>query len=548
MATIVGVVGCGKSQNDPASVRVDRLFAQWNNAQSPGCSVGISRNGTVLYEHGYGMADLEWGVPITPSTVMGAASISKQFTAMSILLLAQQGKLTIDDDVSIYVPDWADREHHVTIRNLLNHTSGLREGFFLLGMANQNPYADQNEAMVHMLARQREVNFAAGEQFQYNNGGYNLLGSIVKRVSGHTLRDFEEANIFKPLGMTNTQIRDSMGLLIPHRAAGYTQDASGVRASSEAVGVVGNAGLYTTPDDLLRWEHNFDDVRVGTREIIAAMQKPAVFNNGKTSEYGFGLFIDNYRGLRTVEHSGGDRGISTNLVRFPDQKLAIALMCNSDAINPIILTHKIADIYLEDVAAPADTDSAPATRATVPERDLVAWTGSYHSSTNRVLSDLQVSLRDGKVIAHSFYIDDVDVTLTPTDARHALYPGGTVFEFHPAAAGHSPAWQVTWKDGRPQEVLDMVEFKPEATDLPAFAGQYRSEDIKADYGIVVQDSALVVQAQGMADVPLKAFARDTFVGMGVVKFLRDAHGAVAGFTMDTYSLRNLRFNRVRRAD
>ena len=238
---IAALGGCNQSPSGPSSARVDQLFAEYNNPRSPGCSVAVSRNGAIVYEHGYGMADLEWSIPITPTTVMGAASISKQFTAMSILLLAQHGKLSLDDDVSKYIPEWADHEHHVTIRHLLTHTSGLREGFGLLGLAGQS---QTNEAMVRMLARQHGVNTPAGTEFVYNNGAYNLLGSIVKRVSGQSLRDFAEASIFRPLGMTHTQFRDDPALLITNRAAGYTADAHGVHANPEAV-VVGNSGLYT---------------------------------------------------------------------------------------------------------------------------------------------------------------------------------------------------------------------------------------------------------------------------------------------------------------
>jgi len=544
----VALIGCGRSRNDSVSIKVDQLFAQWNKGGSPGCSVGISRNGSVLYEHGYGMANVELGVPITPASVLGAASISKQFTAMSILLLAQRGKLALDDDVSKYIPEWADHEHHVTIRSLLNHTSGLREGFSLLGMAGQDPFADQNEAMIHMLARQRGVNFAAGTEFQYNNGGYNLLGSIVKRASGQSLRLFADANIFKPLGMTRTQFRDDAGLVIPNRASGYTQDANGVRATSEAVGVVGNAGLYTTPGDLLLWERNFDDVRVGTPEIVASMQKPPNLASGKASEYGFGLFMEKYRGLRTVEHSGGDRGISANLVRFPDKKVAIALLCNSDAINPIVLTQKIADIYLEDAPGLAPgAESLPARRVNVSNRDLAVRAGAYVSGSDERPDCVQISVRDGKLIFHSFYGDDVDFDLVPIDANRARGPGETIFEFVPAAAGHRQEWHVPGSGGRP-EVLQLVSFTLPAGELSSFAGEYRSEEIKATYGIVVKDSGLFVQLPGMADTPLRPFAKDTFVGVGVVRFLRDARGAVTGFTTSRYNLRGLRFNRVRQAE
>src|SRR5207248_1472676 len=197
-------------------------------------ALGVSRNGRTVYEHGYGMANLELAVPITPASVFGAASISKQFTAMSILLLAERGRLSLDDEVSRFVPEWTDHDHHITVRHLLTHTSGLRDGFALLGWAMPSDGSvSTNDEIVSMLARQRGLNFTPGSQYQYNNGAYNLLGSIVKRVSGQSLRAFADANIFKPLGMTSTHYRDDPAMILPNRASGYSQDAGGFHQASE---------------------------------------------------------------------------------------------------------------------------------------------------------------------------------------------------------------------------------------------------------------------------------------------------------------------------
>jgi CubicO group peptidase (beta-lactamase class C family) len=556
----VTLAGCGRARTEAAPARVDRLFAQWNVPASPGCSVAISRKGSVLYAHGYGMASVELNVPITPATVMGAASISKQFTAMSVLLLAQRGTLSLDDDVSKYIPEWADRADHVTIRHLLTHTSGLREGFSLLGLAGQNPFADENEAMVRMMARQQGVDSAAGTEFQYNNGAYNLLGSIVKRVSGQSLRDFEQENIFKPLGMSRTQIRDSAGLVIPNRSSGYTQDTGGLRATSEVLGVVGNAGLYTTPGDLLRWEQNFTDPRVGTSELLAAMQTPVVLNNGKPAPYGFGFFLESYRGLRTVEHSGSDRGISANLIRFPDQNLAIALLCNSDAINPIDLTQQVADIYLEGAPGltPRAAESAPAATVNLPESELRARAGLYRNSSASTpattawggIPDLEISERGGKLIGHSYYSDDADFDLTMSDERRVRSPGGSMFEFAPTAAAHPQEWRVTGTNGGGEAVFELVNVQPQPAELTAFASEYWSGELQAEYGIALRDSALAIRQPGTGEVSLVAFAKDTFVGsgVGIVKFFRDARGAVAGFTISRYNVRNVRFERVKPAE
>jgi CubicO group peptidase (beta-lactamase class C family) len=540
---VIGALGgCNQSPSGPSSARVDQLFAEYNNPRSPGCSVAISRNGAIVYERGYGMADLEWNIPITPATVMGAASISKQFTAMSILLLAQRGKLSLDDDVSKYIPEWADHEHHVTIRHLLTHTSGLREGFGLLGLAGQS---QTNEAMVRMLARQHGVNTPAGTEFVYNNGAYNLLGSIVKRASGQSLRDFAEANIFVPLAMTHTQFRDDPALLIANRAAVYTADEHGVHAAPEGVGLVGNSGLYTTAHDLLLWENNFDNPRVGTPELLSAMQKPAVLNNGKPTQYGFGLFLLNYRGQRTVEHSGGGNGISSNLVRYPDQKLAIALLCNSDAINPIVLTNKIADLYITNVLTKIPSAQPAPARATVPAADLSAAAGLYRGTSDKDPGDLRVSVRDGKWIGHSSYGDGSDFDLNPVDARHARGPGGRTFEFIPAASGHPRELRVT---GSPVGDTDFVltAYIPQAAELRSFGGQYWSDELQVAFAVLARDSGLMIQLPGQAPSPLQPFEKDAFLGPGILTFTRDPHEAVTGFILDHSSVRKLSFRRMQR--
>ncbi len=488
MIAVLG--GCNQSPSGASPARVDQLFTEFNNSHSPGCSVAISPNGMEIYAHAYGMADLEWNIPITPTTVMGAASISKQFTAMSILLLAQRGKLSLGDDVSKYIPGWQHHEHPVTIRHLLTHTGGLREGFGLVGLAGQS---QSNEAMERMLARQHGVNTPAGTEFVYNNGAYNLLATIVTRVSGQSLRDFAEANIFRPLAMSHSQFRDDPARLTANRAAGYTVDERGVHANPEAV-VVDNSGLYTTPHDLLLWENNFDNPRVGTPELLAEMQKPAVLNSGKPTQYGFGLFLLNYRGPRTVEHSGGGSGISSHLVRYPDQKLAIALQCNSDAINPNDLTNKIADLYMAEVLAPVSPAQPTSVRATLSAADLSSAAGLYRDVSDKDPSDLRVSVREGKWIGRSSFRNGSDFDLDPVDARHARGPAGVrMFEFIPAAAGH------------PRAV---------AAELRSFGGQYWSDELQAACTVLARDSGLMLQLPGQVPSPLQPYEKDAFLGPG----------------------------------
>jgi len=549
LTAVATTCACRSSRVESATAGVDRLFAEWNKSDSPGCGVGISRNGRVVYEHGYGMANLELGVPITPDSVFAVASVSKQFTAMSVVLLAQRGQLSLDDEVRKYVPELPDYGTRLTIRHLLTHTSGLRDGFALLGWAAPSDgRGDPNEAVLTMLTRQRGLNFTPGTEYQYNNGAYNLLGSLVKRVSGQSLRAFADANIFNPLGMAHTHFHDDPAMIIPNRASGYSRAANGWHRASEASGIVGNAGVYSTIGDLLQWEQNFADVRVGTLALVAAMETPTVLTSGQTSQYGFGLAIGQYRGARTVEHAGADSGISSNLVRYPEQGLALAVLCNLDNVDVGGIANGIADIYLADVlkGSPAIGSTAPTPHVTLSAGELEGKTGQYLNASSERL--VRVSVRNRALVLRSFYTDDTDVELTPVNANRFVIPGATL-EFEPATSRRPQEWHVLNKEGRQIAELQLNTFVPSPEDLQSSAGDYRSAELDVTYTIATRDASLVVQAAGREDIALHPVLRDVFAGdsVGTVRFTRDARGTVTGFTVNRANARGVRFNRIKPA-
>jgi CubicO group peptidase (beta-lactamase class C family) len=531
-------VACRRPQPESPSARVDKLFATWNGTDTPGCAVGISRNGAIVYEHGYGMANLELNVPITPETVFAIASITKSFTAMSVLLAAGQGKLSLDDEVQKYIPDWRDRDDHITIRHLLTHTSGLRDAFALLGWAPLTESAgDYNEAIARMLARQRGLNFAPGAEYQYNNGGYNLLATILKRATGQSLREFADANIFKPLGMSHTHVHDDVPMLVPNRASGYTRTVSGWRAAKIEGGIVGNAGMYSTVGDLLLWEENFEKPRVGTAEIFAAMQKPS-----------------QYRGLTAIYGSGGDQGIASKVARFPDQHFAVAVLCNEDNIvmggmsrvDLDALINGVADIYLADALSPAEAASqtAPPTPVKLSDAELSEKTGLY--KIGGVDYPVRMSVDHGRLLLRSYYGDDFDFELTPVGVNRFLLRNSILFEFIPATPGRPKGWHVG--EGKDARDWQLVTFAPPAAEIQSYAGEYRSEEIAATYTVEARDSALVVRSPWGSDIPIAPFSKDVFVGdyVGIVKFSRDSRGVVTGFTLNRENARGVRFDRVMR--
>ena len=553
VVTISSAAACQRSRTaDAKTAQVDRLFSQWNKTDSPGCAVGISHNGAVVYEHGYGMASLELGVPITPDTVLALASISKVFTAMSVVLAAQQGKLSLDDEVQKFVPDWTDRDDHITIRHLLSHTSGVRDAFTLLGWVPGGYSGDTNAAIVNVLAHQRGLNFPPGTKFEYNNGGYSLLASILKRATGQSLGAFAAANIFKPLGMAHTSFREDPTTLMRGRAPGYTRQAEGwhLLLDSPGPGVVGNGGMFSTVGDMLTWMENFDHPRVGTPEMFALMQKPMALKDGTTSGYGLGVPMGEYRGLPAFEFSGGDRGIATKVMRFPKQRFAVAVLCNEDSVvaggrarvNPDVFTNGIADIYLADVLSPvAVTLPTPASQpaVTLTESELSEKAGLYRV----VGQDMPLLFRvdHGALMLRAYYLDDSDFEITPIGANRFTFMNTALWEFIPATASRPKEWH------QGNAVLQPVTLTASASELRAYAGDYRSDELGATFVLAPRDSKLAVKNTWPPDLTIAPFSKDVFVGdvVGIVKFLRDGGGTITGFTINRGAASGIRFDRMR---
>jgi CubicO group peptidase (beta-lactamase class C family) len=517
--------------------------------------VGASRGGQTIVARGYGMANLERQVPITPATVFDVASISKPFTAMSIMLLAERGRLRLDDEVWVHVPEWANRTDRVTIRHLLAHTAGLRDVFLLTELIPPAPAGtDINEHLQRILARQRDVNFPPGSEFSYNNGGYNLLAGIVSRVAGVPFPAFVETQILTPLGMTQSAFRGPGAGIHPDQAVGYHQGDGGVRIAREGgadtSGIVGNAGLSTSTGDLLRWTHNLAEPRVASRASLDQMATAVSLPDGSTSPWGLGLEVADHHGLRTVSHGGGDRGIATYVIRYPARDLAVAVLCNLDNLGGSIgaLARQVASIYLPELTAGRVAGGEPA-RVEVTARELARHTGLYRDEPTGIHG--RVYVRDGKLMASADAGDGAgdSVELTPVGAdRFVIAHTSIVLDFVPVAAARSQEIQVSGMGARPL-ISRRVEtgFTPTPLELRAFAGQYANPDLDVVYSIEAGEPGLVIRIPGRADVPVEPILPDAFYGslVDLIRFSRDARsGRVNGFTIHRHSVRNLQFVRL----
>ena len=400
--------------------RIDQLFAAWDRPGSPGAAVAVARGGEVLYQHGYGFAQLEYEVPITPETVFHVASVSKQFTAFAVTLLADRGALSLDDDVRKHVPELPDFGHTITIRHLIHHTSGLRDQWNLLALAGWRlDDVITRDQIFRLVTRQRELNFPPGERYLYCNTGYTLLAEIVARVTGRSFPAWTAEHVFQPLGMRRTHVHDDHRMVVPGRAYSYGTDPdSGYRKSVLSYANAGATSLFTTVGDLVRWMRNFETRVVGGPRVIEQMYARGVLTGGDTIDYAHGLGHGTYRGLRTIGHGGADAGFRSSVLRFPDQDLSVAVLSNFASFNASQLAQQVAEVYLEDVMEPetvAADDDEPAAGAGVAPFDstrvaLAEFTGVYDSAELETTYEIVAS--DSTLTARHVRHDPI--TLTPT--------------------------------------------------------------------------------------------------------------------------------------
>lgn len=421
-AALAGSLGFRQAATlqSPAAA-VDAVFANWGST-TPGCAVGVGMRGRTVLERAYGMANLEHGVPNAADTIFEAGSVSKQFTAAAVLLLARDGKLSLDDPVRKHIPELpaygagageaapralgaaaADAGVPLTIRHMLTHTSGLRDWGEVASIAGW-PRGRRVHTHAHVLdiaSRQKALNFAPGSNWSYSNTGYNLSAIIVARVSGQSFADFSRERIFRPLGMTRTSWRDDYTRVVKHRAVAYAPATAGFAEDMPFENVHGNGGLLTTVGDLLRWDANFSSPAVGDLAMMREAQTPGRFNDGKPHEYGLGLYVRTYRGVREVSHSGATAGYRAFLARYPDQGMSVAVLCNAANANPTQYARAVAEAYAARAftAPPPATDGrgAPPPAVFVADAaDLAAYTGRYASDEAEV--EVVVALEGGQLV------------------------------------------------------------------------------------------------------------------------------------------------------
>lgn len=515
--------------------QIDQIFTPWDQPDSPGAALAILLQGEVVYTQGYGLANLEYALPIKPNTVFHVASVSKQFTAMAVMLLVEEGLLDLRADIHRYLPELPDFGHEITLWHLLHHTSGLRDQWELLVAAGwRMDDVITREQILKLVERQRTLNFPPGAEYLYCNTGFTLAAEIVAKVSGRSLRQFCAERIFQPLGMTETHFHDDHEELVPDRAYSYApKSGGGWRKSVLSYANVGATSLFTTVLDLAKWLRNFDQPTVGNAAVLRQLEIPFLLANGQPTEYGLGLMLSEYRGQREVGHSGADAGFRAWCGRFPEHQLGIVVLSNFAPAIPRDLAHRVAEVLIPLLTQPSAAPELP---------QPAGYLGEYFLLTDGSPLTIEQSAA-GLVLCWQ----GQQASLVPVDRETWSCPELGLRIVGQRDADNAISSLALQSPRLNLGVRRSPQYRLDAAQLSQYTGSYRCEELAAEYQVLVLDGRLVVRHQRHSDVALVPAGADAFIGrsarLGNVGFRRDECGQIVGMSWSGNRVRDLWFAR-----
>ena len=519
--------------------KIDAIFSEWDKPDSPGCALAIVRAGETIYERGYGIANLEYDIPITPETRFHVASVSKQFTAMAVTLLVQEGKLSLDSDIHEYLPKIPDFGIQITPRHLLHHTSGLRDQWSLLTIAGWRMQdVITTEDIIELVQAQKALNFKPGAEYLYSNTGYTLLALIVERLSGQTFPEFCRTQIFTPLGMENTHFHHNHTMIVKNMAYSYApNEKNGFHKVVLSYSTVGATSLFTTVQDLGKWDENFYTHKVGGPKVFTMLHTRGVLNTGQPIRYALGLFISHYRGLKTVEHGGSDAGYRAHLIRFPDQRFTIIILGNLSTLGPSQLTTKIADIYLENEFLETEEQEEP---IKLPIEALVEKANIYYNE------NLSTTIRIEMIEDKLYWVrtsGNIELQpLSPERFKLADPDPSTIIEFSKPTPNSRT--QMNWfvQTQKPIVYRAVDPYDPTDHDKENYSGRYFCPELDVTYTILNEEGKLFLKRRKHEKTLMIPTFKDAYTREDSdILFTRDNENAISGFTLTTERVRNLRF-------
>jgi CubicO group peptidase (beta-lactamase class C family) len=517
--------------------RIDTVFKKYLTTKGPGCAVGVVKDGKVIIAKGYGMANLEYRIPINSASIFDIASLSKEFTGLVVSTLIQQGKISVEDDIHKYLPDVPDFGKVITINNLLHHTSGLRDWPEVLNMAGWRYEEEASfEDIMKMVKNQKELDFVPGSEYQYSNTGSNLLAAIIEKVSGKTFRQYTDSVIFKSMGMLNTHFLDDKNSIVPNLAYSYEGHDDKFTKVQNVLTAYGSSSLYTSVDDLTKWMINFAQQLALKNPVYVRMTDASLLNNGSKNNYGFGLVTGMDRGLKIINHTGGWAAYNTIVQFYPDENLAIIILCNaSDGKVYDEYVKGAADIFLKDKfkTQPMPAESKlPAVK--VDSVLLKKYAGNYKWNHGVIAITTK-----GAELMFQYIGEDIYPTKALSDTSFYLAIAKHTVTFLKPVDGVSNSLKFRDITG-----TRFVTYNPKITELVEFVGIYQSYELESRFKIELNNSKLMFGNFRLGDFELNPFIKDEFSSdKNKIVFFRDANNKVTGFKYTGNRVRNLKFDK-----
>jgi CubicO group peptidase (beta-lactamase class C family) len=530
-----------QSLPDSTAQKINNIFSSFTE-KTPGCAVAVIKDGAVVFQKGYGQANLEYAVPITPNTIFHIASESKQYVAFCMLMLEKEGKLSIDDDIRKhldYVPDFG---HKITIRHLIHHTSGLRDQWQLLANAGwQLDDVITQEHIAKLVSKQKALNFTPGDEWMYCNTGYTLMAEIVKKVSGLSLREYADKNIFQPLGMKDTHFHDNYQEIVPGRAYSYRQvPGKGYEHSVLSYSTVGATSLFTTVLDECKWLNNFETGAVGGKDLIEKMYQVGVLNDKRKLTYAFALGMNNFKGWQQIGHGGADAGFRTYACRFPEKKLGVVVFSNSGTVNPTNFANQVANVLIPEFKEQPKLQDKPFTDTALLKR----LQGRYYSERGE---PTELIWQNGTLMSRTPAGGTLPMNITEAGTNRFGISGNRVIILDEKSKSADSIQHYTVQGPNNTIAFKRQPAAPQKITAE-FAGKYFNNETEAFYYITEKNGELTLAHRKYADVPMKNIAPDQFTTphwwMGHIRFLRDKKGKITAFEVNAGRIQHLRYEKV----
>ena len=521
--------------------RVDQLLTFYSD-DFPGAVIGVIDNGQMIFEKAYGKANLTHDLDFKLNTPTNIGSVSKQFTAFAILLLEKQGLLSLDDDVREHIPELPDLGEVITIKNLLNHTNGMREVYNLMPITGwKGEDVLLRDEVLNILVNQQELQAAPGEEFNYNNSAFIMLAEIVERSTETKFPKWMKKNVFEPLEMSNSYVRSDPSQIIPGASQGYSIGDMGLVESGDLYAAYGAGGIYTTPIDLAKWLNNFSDMKIGGQDVIEKLVTPGILNNGDTMTYALGIGVSEYKGLKRYSHGGADIAHRAMLIYFPDINSGVVTLSNNASFSGSV-ANQIVDIFFADRIA-TEEEIEDSISFKVDEKILEQYIGKYKAIAIGLI--IEYKLEDGILVAYP--TGQSSLKLTPkSDSTFVYEKIDASLVFHASVESKSSSARHT-QNGNDYELTRIPDFNPSFTDLEDYTGKYFCEELETFYTILVKDSSLFAVHRNLKDIKLSPTEDDTFRGdvffMGEVAFKKSEKGDINAFTVSNGRTKGIYFQR-----